>query len=721
MKSSVYRIFWSLAIILISFLALMGPGPVQADSTVWVGGDGSWFTEANWDNGVPGSALDAFIDNGGTATIISGEDGAAQNLTFGTSSGMSGTVTQTGGALTISGTTPGLMLGSQSGGSGYYNLEGGSLDTQTVAIGNYGYGEFVQKADTIHTAATGLNLGQFGGGEGKYTLEGGTLTTAQEQIGLSGTRTFIQTGGSHTVTGTAPGLIMGSQIGGSGYYTLEGGSLSLSGWLFVGGQGTGSFSMEDGTLTSAQETIGNLGTGTFTQTGGTHIVSGTEPGLMLGSQSGAQGYFTLEGGSLDTQIVVVGNLGSGEILQKAGTTHSVATRMVLGQMSGSEGKYTLEGGSLSLASEARLWVGVAGTGTFTQSGGSLSLGSGAGLNVGVGYSGGAAGSGTFTQTGGSVTWSPSDTVVNFLMLGANSGTGSYYLQGDATLTLGGNAQVGGTDGTNGGYGFFYQSGGTFTNTKSDASGRVLVGYHDGSQGTYELSGGRLSADRVVVGYSGTGNPYDGTGQGTFTVSGGRLEAGTLIVGGANSGTGFGKLDLTNTSAEVVVSTLLQFGALGQLSAAPGATIHMTGSEFQNTSTTAASLAGLSNLTLSFEGTGSWDPFEVAGTDLGASMEGFTNNFALGTLKLGAGNWLQLVDASDNNGASDDEALYVYNLELDSGAILDLNGLHLYYLNLTNLGGSFENGSPQAVPLPGAVWLLGFGLLGLAGWRKKLRR
>jgi hypothetical protein len=584
MKPFAPRIFWLLTLILIPLVTLMGPAPVQANVTNWVGGDGSWFTETNWDNGVPTSDDDAFIDNRGTINIVSGDDAAAQNFHFGTFSGASGTVTQTGGTLTIYGNTPGVMLGSQSGGSGYYNLQGGSLNTQTVAIGNYGYGEFVQQGDTTHTVATGLNLGQFAGGEGKYTLEGGTLTTAQEQVGLSGTGTFIQTGGTHTV-------------------------------------------------------------------------SGTEPGLMLGAQSGGQGYFNLEGGSLGTQVAVVGNSGYGEFLQKAGTTHTVAVNMTLGQMTGGEGKYTLEGGSLSFAS-------------------------GAGLGIGT------------------------------------NGTGSYYLKGDASLTMGGNASVGGSNGT----GFFYQSGGTFTNTRTDATGRVLVGFHDGSQGTYELSGGTLTVDRMIVGYTVGGLVYDGTGQGTLTVSGGRLEAGTMIVGGADSGTGFGKLELANASAEAVVSETLKFGTLAQFSAVPGATIHMTGSEFQNSSTNAASLAGLSHLTLSFEGTGSWDPFEVAGSDLGPIMAGFTDNFALGTLKLGAANLLQLVDNSDNNGNPDDfETLYVYNLILDDGAQLDLNNLHLYCQNLINLGGSFGNGSPQVVPLPGAVWLLASGLLALVGLRKKLRR
>jgi hypothetical protein len=668
---------------------------------------------------------------------------SAQNIQFGTYSGASGTVTQTGGTLTVSDTNPGLMLGAQPGGEGYYNLGGGSLNTQMVVVGNLGYGEFLQKADTTHTVGQFLNLGGPPGGEGKYTLEGGTLTTPQEQIGIEGTGTFTQTGGMHTVSGTGPGLMLGSQSTGKGYFNLEGGSLNtqtvaignygygefvqqadtthtvatgLNLGQFAGGEGK--YTLEGGTLTTPQEQTGIEGTGTFTQTGGTHTVSG---GLTLGSQSGGTGYYNLEDGSLDTEIEAIGFGGYGEFTQKTGTTHTVATRMILGQDSGGEGKYTLEGGSLAFGAAANfLGVGYTGTGTFTQSGGTLSFAGNTSLGIGTGGSGA---TGTFTQTSGSITWTtPTTPDTGGIRLGSAGGTGTYYLQGDATLSLGANVIVGGTDGTTGGTGFFYQSGGTFTNTRSDATGRVLVGFTDGSQGTYELSGGTLTVDRMIVGYTTGGTVYSGTGQGTLTVSGGRLEAGTMIVGGGDSGTGFGKLDLANASAQVVVSSLLQFGGLAQLSAVPGATIHMTGSVFQNTSQNPANLAGLSNLTLSFEGTGSWDPFEVAGTDQGPIMAGFTDNFALGTLNLGADNRLQLVDVFDNNSdINDSEALYVYNLELDSGAILDLNNLHLYFQHLTNNGGSFKNGSPQATPLAGTVWLLASGLLALVGLRKKLLR
>jgi len=679
MKALVQRIFWLLTVILIPTLVLMGPAPApaQAADTYWKNGNqGDWFTADNWDQGIPSATTDAHIGYG-SVDIGAGQSAYAQFLYLGTVSDKWAELTlygssslnvgsflvgnsrnasfnQIGGSTTVTNSNRGLVLGDQTGSEGYYYLFNGNLSAQTETIGNAGKGYFQQKSGTINTVALGMNLGSMSGGEGQYILEGGSLSF-----------------------GSGAFFYIGCGPGGTGTFLQTGGNLSASN-LHVGSLGTGTFTQTGGTNTLSGPNGLMLGTqtgsvGTYNLEGGiltttqeaigikgtgTFIQSGgthTLSGqLVLGVQSGSHGDFRLIGGSLDAQNLVVGNQGYGKFVQKAGTTLTVANYLILGQFAGSEGWYTLEDGSLSLR------------------------GAGASLNVG------AVGTGTFTQKGGS-------------------------------LSLGGNVTVGGANS----YGYFFQSGGTVTNTRTDAFGRVMVGFNDGSQGRYELSAGRLTADRVIVGYSDTANNQQGSGQGTLTVSGGRLEARALLVGNANTGSGFGKLDLANASAEVVVSEILKFGAQGQFTAVPGATIHMTGSEFQNTSQSSTNLAGLSNLTLSFEHINYYDPFEVAGTDKGASLPGFTNNFVLGNLKLGANSWLQLVNASDNNGVTNDfEALYVCNLELGSGAKLDLNGLHLYYQHLTDNGGSFENGSPQqVVPVPGTLLLLGSGLLGLVSLRR----
>jgi hypothetical protein len=546
----------------------------------------------------------------------------------------------------------------------------------------------------------------------------------------------------------------------NGEFLQKGGTNTIQGWLGVGAidGGQATYTLEGGTLTTPWEDINN---GTFTQTGGDHSVTDPSRPLFVGGSNGP-GYFNLEGGTLSSKWLAIGPQGYGEFLQKGESTHTVAVGMGVSGPSG--GKYTLEGGTLSFGTGTFLQIGAGtgGTGTFTQTGGDVSFGSSdtttnnlrIGLNGGTGsYSlqpleghtatltmdgivnvgwtnNGTGGTGSFYQSGGThsiirTTLPENGGDGGRLFLGNGINTYGYYELSGGQLTVGGKEILG----LNGGTGVFVQSGGTNTITNEtlpDGVGRLVVGWYDNSIGTYTLNDGQFKADRIVLGDSDSDTTQpNASGQGTLTAAGGRLEVKEFSIGlAADQGKGgFGKLVLASQDAYVEVSERLSFGPIGQLTAVKGATIHLTGSEFRNTSNNPANLAGLSNLTLSFEGTPQLnpDPFEVAGTDVGASMEGFTDNFALGTLKLGKDSWLQLFDNYDNNGDSENaEALYVYNLVLDAGARLDLNGLNLYYQHLTNLGGTFEGGSPIATPIPGSLLLLGTGLAGLGalGWRRR---
>jgi len=73
-------------------------------------------------------------------------------------------------------------------------------------------------------------------------------------------------------------------------------------------------------------------------------------------------------------------------------------------------------------------------------------------------------------------------------------------------------------------------------------------------------------------------------------------------------------------------------------------------------------------------------FEVAGTNLGATFDGFNNNFAIGTLNIT--NHLVLTNAYANLGSafSTNEALYVDVLRLYTNATLKLSDLTIYVGN-----------------------------------------
>ena len=219
-----------------------------------------------------------------------------------------------------------------------------------------------------------------------------------------------------------------------------------------------------------------------------------------------------------------------------------------------------------------------------------------------------------------------------------------------------------------------------------------------NEGTIAVSAGVLQCgEALYIGYLRTG---------TLNISNG----GGVEVGGNLQVSFNGTLNIDSTSS-VGVGGSIVFKQDSTLTAQEGAEIHMTGANFQNESTNSANLAGLSNLTLIFEGGSEVvDDLEVAGKDEGAVLSAFSvDNFLIGTLQLGgeAAGRIKLVDNFDNqSGWSGSEALYVSNLIMNAGATIDLNDLHLYYLN----GGSpkqFFNGDAN---LDGSVDISDFGIL-----------
>lgn len=508
--------------------------------------------------------------------------------------------------------------------------------------------------------AEAFRLRLYGNSATVRTEMGSSLTVgASEYIGVDGVSALVQNGGTHTV---GQDLVLGQDSGSEGIYALRSGSM---------------LEVED------NEYVGYSGTGTFTQSSGTHTVSNN---LVMANEAGSEGSYELSGGTLDVgRYLVVGRLGSATFRQTGGTN-------VVGSASPSPSSGLTIGGGDREAGY--------GYGQYDMEDGMLEA-----SQILIGYKG----TGTFNQTGGDVT------VVDRLFLGpgnaystADGQKGTYQLT-DGTLTVSGQERVGDSS-----VGHFIQHGG------SNATPTMYIGYGNfpgctaDPHGRYDLFGGSLEvSDKLYVGY------YDAgvAGEGLLNVSGGQMTIGSLEVG---THTGEGQFVISNAASNIEILDSLAFGPDGSFTAVPGSTVHMIGSDFENHSTDAGDLADMINLNFIFEGgTANIDPFEVAGEDMGAIMAGFADNFALGTLTLGGvdvGN-VKLVDTFDNQLASfGSEALYVENLILGPGSYLDLNGLNLYYLGFTDLGGSFFNGTPTQVPEPLTIVLLGFGGLGLLRWR-----
>ena len=180
-----------------------------------------------------------------------------------------------------------------------------------------------------------------------------------------------------------------------------------------------------------------------------------------------------------------------------------------------------------------------------------------------------------------------------------------------------------------------------------------------------------------------------TGDGTYTLSGGVLDAPAVFVGYE----GAGALRLTGSNARVDTE-VLAFGLDGSLEAAAGSSAHLTGPAMVAiASDDASAMAGLENVTLVFEGGVDHDStLEIASQDRGPTMDGYDDNFALGTLEVGGTNPADvvLVDEFFNSGV--DEALYLDTLVLNPGSTLDLDGQTLYVRTIDDNGGALvENG------------------------------
>ncbi|GAB4442203.1 MAG: hypothetical protein OHK0026_08630 [Rhodocyclaceae bacterium] len=346
--------------------------------------------------------------------------------------------------------------------------------------------------------------------------------------------------GSYDLSGTGSLTAHHEYVGlvGTGTFTQTGGTHGVTLSLILGyvAGATGSYDLSGtGSLTAGNETVGLIGTGTFTQTSGTHGVTGD---LALGDSAGATGSYDLSGaGSLTVGgSEYVGYVGTGTFTQTGGA-HGVTGDLALGHSAGATGSYSLSG-SGSLAVGGNEIVGRAGRGTFNQLAGTHTVAGNLYVDITVAskgefnLSGGTldvAGdslignngfaSGTFNHDGGS------HTVSKNLVLGTVAdSTGYYYLSGSGSLTVLTSTVIGAE-----GSGSFTQDGGTFD--QYGGYGALVLGSAATGSGTYTLNGGVLDVqgDEEYIADSGTGTFYQYGGE--------HRVSGAMYIGTSSSGYG----------------------------------------------------------------------------------------------------------------------------------------------------------------------------------------
>jgi len=396
------------------------------------------------------------------------------------------------------------------------------------------------------------------GGSGSATntlsMSANNLTSnSTETIGNTGSGTFNQSGGTNTITSSGVGAIaleLGFDPGSSGNYTLSGtGSIVTDNFEIIGFEGTGYFNQIGGTnscgedlqlgvdsgstgtyalnagslTVSALEIIGFGGTGNFNQIGGTHTISGS---LNIGLDNFAgtgTGTYTLSGGILSAASVYVGGssflgLGGYGILTVS-ETGSLTTPGALKVFNATGTALNLSGGtiragSLDLSGNNSRFNWTGGTLDITGSSvtiddsasdwngySSLTLNSGMALEVSLPETVGKTGTGAVTLAGGRNSVGTFGLVVGY----ENGSLGTYTISGDGSLDSFGSEVIGSS-----GTGILNQTGG-----QNNVSGNLSLGVNSGSSGTYTLSGGTLRGSDIYVGGSSAGPG----GTGVLTVSG----------------------------------------------------------------------------------------------------------------------------------------------------------------------------------------------------------
>ena len=710
--------------------------------------------------------------NGGTGGTSGAAGGGGAGLGGGIFVMQGGTLTVTGaatisgnsvigGAAGVTGATAGQAYGAGIflQGNGTQTFSPGAGQTQTISD---------SIADQTGSGGTGANAGSWG-----------VVMNGQGTLVLTGNNTY--SGGTTIDSGTLQ--TSGNGLG-SGAVTLNGGTLQATGTTTL--QGALTVGTNGGTLQSANggSFVLNAGgsntgalslNGTFISTGGTFANSGTLTGPGTLSGIGAfnnTGEVSVTGGSL--ALATAGpNENAGQIDISAGNALQLSGFRGLGGTLQNDGIINLNGsqvtgtGTLLNASGTVVGTGAATIGaTFQNSGGTLLVQSGI-TSVTNGFTNSNGGT---VEMGGAAAILSGGTIANTATIEGsgrinaaitNDGTiqatgGTLALGGavannaDGTLLATTGTKIAATTGLGTNNGLIALAGGSFQD--SGAAGLTNNGTISG-YGTLQTNGLTNNKTLTIAGGTGTvlGAVTNGA-QGTITVDhaaavfdGAVTNNGTIhtIVATATFVGGFTNNGTLITDPSTLSFTDLAVGATGTIQASAGDLYQVSGN-FVNQSTQASTWNTL-GATLEFTGaSGTNHQIDLAGTNLGATLAGFSDNFAWNELLIDSNNSLTLsapgpqTTASALSAASSANAFYteeVLGAVIANRAITNIigNGLDIYYNPLLSanhyLGGqtyALQGGgeliaASTAVPEPPSALLLAGGVAGLGALRRRARR
>lgn len=466
---------------------LLAAAPLQAADLYWTGATGDYNDPLNWGGTLPIAGDQARVSNGGTANITVAPASAPDFILAGFGSGTPGavgTINQTNVNLTLAG---GLLYIGEGGGTGTYNISGGSLNMLSFGSATYGYawrmgwggtGYMTVTNGAVVTVTGRAYLGVLAGGTADLTVSGGsTLQTGGDfDLGFAGGSGTLTLSDTSTLNTAAQYLTM---IGGAG-----------------GNYSTGSV----GTLTATGTAAWNTGTTYVGYLGATGVVNLGTPGSSSGN------------------VVTVSNKSfniadSQNTLATKGTVNMYGTSKIVGMNGCTIGNWGLNDGQLNMTDHTVFTVstGYLFVGHNQNGAGAISMSGSAHLDV----------LGGDFQLANSETWS-------------GTTTGSLTMHDNASVNIVGSFFAGAFAGSNAtvimdGYSSMVETAGLIRIGDLDANGTFTMDGHTsvvntGYQGTVIGSTNgvgtlNLNGNSVyqTVGISGTSN-------GTVNIDGGTLKA-----------------------------------------------------------------------------------------------------------------------------------------------------------------------------------------------------
>jgi hypothetical protein len=569
------------------------------------------------------------------------------------------TVTATNGEL--------RLLGAVSGAGAYRAVAGASAATLTFA-GSGSISALFNTGATVRVEGLLTNTSLFVNG-GTLTLAGGTY---QSTANVTNTAGFVVENLAGT-TGT-----LNARLVNSGTISVNGGTLSL---LQAPVQSGAVNIASAGNLNVAQDWA-NSGTINFTSggaiTGGT--LTNTTTGVSGIAGAGFIKGFLVNQGRLDFNGVTVSN----NFLQTTGSFTLSGTATITGSATIGGGTFDLLGNGLSAGS-----VTVSGSGVLTNAIGGGTVAAGAFSNAA-----------TVNVTANTFYKAPVVNTGLFVFQGAVSNS----FANSGTVTLNNNVTITGPLANSG--------------TINVGANSLNVGQAWQNSGVVNLLGGTIAGSPVAnagaisssgtlavdvsnsgsINVTGAGMTFAGlvTNTGSVTVSGSTVTFSKAVV---NIGT------ITLDPSTTIFEQKLILTSTGVLIAGSGSVLRVWG-DFENNSTQSNAF-DLLHASVIFEGSGvNTQLFTLAGANLGATLDGMSNNFAIGTLVIGGSDGIvELVGGGTNS-----FALYVHDLTISSNSTLLLNGYTIYTVDPVDNEGGTVVGDIVIIPEPGAIVLVAGGLL-----------